>query len=219
MSAFKPQSNAGGVQQAHIEADVYRARMVQVITLGLQAQREFKGEVKKPVHEIMLTYELSDEFMKDEEGNDIEDKPRWVHETIPFYSLSADLAKSTLRIKACDPDNKFDGDISQCVDIPVNLTIVNKMKDGKTYSNVGNVAPMSAKKAATCPELKNPIKLFDIDNPDMGVYNSLPEWIKEKMRANLNFKGSALEKGIAGTPDKPTNKPVEDEVGADENPY
>lgn len=217
--AFKaPQGGDNRVEQALIEPDVYRGRLVQVITLGLQAQREFQGQAKKPVQEIMLTYELCDEFMKDEDGKDIEDKPRWVHETIPFHPMIADKAKSTLRMKAFDPDDQFDGDISKCVDIPVNVTIVQNKKGDKIHTNVGNVAAMSAKKAATCPDLQNPIKLFDIDEPDAEIYKGLPKWIQEKMQANLNYKGSALEKIVGNAPKeekKEEDKPKQD----DNNPY
>ena len=74
---------SNGTRQEPIEPGSYPARLVQVIDLGLQPQ-EYLGEEKAPKIEITTTYELSDEFMKDEEGNDIEDKPRWVSETFPL---------------------------------------------------------------------------------------------------------------------------------------
>jgi hypothetical protein len=41
--------------------------------------------------------------------------------------------------------------------------------------------------------------VFDLDEPDMEVFNALPDWIKDKIKGNLNFQGSplqaALEKG------------------------
>ena len=43
----------------------------------------------------------------------------------------------------------------------------------------------------------NPPKLFDIDDPDMVVFKSLPEWLQKVMTEdNLEFKGSALETAI-----------------------
>jgi len=216
--AFKaPQGGGDRVEQPALEADVYRARLVQVITLGLQPQKEFQGVAKKPCQEVMLTYELCDEFMKDEDGEDIEDKPRWVSETIPFHPLFAENAKSTKRLKAFDPEDHFDGDISKCVDIPVNVTLVINKKGDKVYTNIASIAPMSAKKAASCPELKNPVKLFDIDEPDAEMYKALPKWIQEKMQANLNYKGSPLEAIVGGKAEAaPKKEPAAD---ADENPY
>lgn len=216
-------------QQEVLEADVYRARPVQIIDLGLQPQRPYQGKDKPPVQELMLTYELCDEFMKDEDGNDIEDKPRWISETLPFYGLFADKAKSTQRYNAFDPTGAFDGDFSRCAGVPINLTIVNNAVGDKVYNNVGNVAPMAAKKAATCPELVNPAKVFDLDNPDMEIFNALPEWLRDKIKSNLNFQGSPLQQklgkaGSAAPKDtgkvvRNNDKPVSDNETESNNPY
>ena len=231
--ALKISKNGNGgnrVEQAVIEADVYRARLVQLIDLGLQAQRAFQGKDKPPAQEIMLTYELVDEFMKDEEGNDVEDKPRWVSETLPFYGLFADKAKSTQRYNVFDPKGDWDGDFTQALGMAINLTIVNNAKGDKVYTNVGNVAAMSEKKVAVCPELCNPTTAFDLDDPDMVVFEKLPEWIQKKIVENLNFKGSVLEgkiNGDAPAKEKPTDKPKkakpapepEGDDENEENPY
>jgi hypothetical protein len=214
-------------QQEVLEADVYRARVVQILDLGLQPQRAYQGKDKAPANEIMLTYELVDEFMKDEAGEDIEDKPRWISETLPFYGLFADKAKSTMRYNAFDPSGVYDGDFSKCIDTPVNVTVVNNAVGDKVYNNVGNVAAMSAKKAATMPELVNPSKVFDLDAPDMGIYNALPEWLRDKIKGNLNFQGSALQAALGGKPAVKANhktvaqqRQAEDEAEEEgNNPY
>ena len=105
----------GIVEQEAIEAGTYPARVAQVIDMGLQPQRPYQGQEKPPVQEILITYELLDEFCLDEKGEEIEDKPRWVSETIPFHNLEVDLAKSTKRYKALDPEMEFDGDFTQLV--------------------------------------------------------------------------------------------------------
>lgn len=196
------------VEQEILEAGVYPGRMVQVIDLGLQAQRAFQGKDKPPAQEIMLTYELVDTFMKDEDGEELEDKPRWVSEVIPLHNLKADRAKSTLRYKALDPTEEFGGDFSQLVDIPCNITLVQNVKGDKTYVNVAGIAAMRPKDAQKCEPLKNEAKVFDLDEPDMDIYNSLPEWIQDKIKANLNFKGSALEKNLGAAPKNPDPKQV-----------
>lgn len=205
--------NNNRVEQPVIEPDVYPSYLVQLIDLGLQPQREFKGKAKPPVQEIMLTYELSDVFMVDEDGNEQEDKSRWISETLPFYGLFADKAKSTQRYLTFDPDESFDGDFSKAVGMPCNVTVVNNPgKDGKVYTNVGNVAAISEKKAAKMNELKNPTKVFDLDDPDMEVFNSLPDWIQDKIKSNLNFKGSVLEAALenGGKEDKPEKAKVQE---------
>jgi hypothetical protein len=199
LNANKP--NDGGKKfapQANIEAGVYPARLVQLIDLGLQPQKPFQGKDKKPVQELMWTYELVDEFMKDEDGNDIADKPRWISETLPFHGLFADKAKSTQRYHAFDPKEEAGGDWVKFIGAPCNLAVVNNAVGDKVYDNIGVISAMRPRDAIACPELVNPIKVFDLDAPDMEVFNSLPKWIQDKIKGNLNFQGSPLQAALGG---------------------
>ena len=183
-----------------MEPGTYGARLVQILILGVQPQREFKGEAKPPKLEIMLTYEFNDEFMKDEDGEDILDKPRWLSETMPFNNLAAELAKSTKRYYAFDAKGEYDGDWSQLIGAPCMVTVVvdeGKGKNaGKKYENVAAVTAMRPKEAAKAPALVNPSKLFDFYNPDMEVFNKLPQWLQDKMKGAVDFGGSALEEAL-----------------------
>jgi len=196
-------NNPDRVEQPVIDPGVYPARIVQIIDLGLQAQRPYqgKGKDKPPANEIMLTYELVDSFMVDKEGKELEDKPRWVSETLPLYDVSkADKAKCTARYKALDPANAFGGDFSQAADIPVNVSLVHNQVQDKLYINVAAIAAMRPKDAEKCPALKNPVKLFDLDAPDLDTFKALPDWIQEKIQKNLNYNGSKLQKLLGAAP-------------------
>lgn len=209
LNAKNIKGNDNRVEQPVLEIGNYPGRLVQIIDLGLQPQRPFKGKDKPPVQEVMFTYELVDAFMVDEEGNDLEDKPRWLSETLPFYGLFADKATSTKRYNAFDPQGVYDGDFSQAIDTPVNVTVVHgEGKDNKIYTNVGNVSAMRPRDAANCPQLKNPTKVFDLDEPDMDVFNALPNWIQEKIKSNLNFQGSPLQKALEAAPKEEKKEPV-----------
>jgi len=219
-----PNNNKARVEQKNIEPGTYPGRLVQIIDLGLQAQRPYQGKDKPPAQEVMLTYELVDEFMKDEKGNDIPDKPRWVSETLPFYGLHADKAKSTQRYLALDPKQEFEGDFSRTIGTPVNVTIVNNVVGEKVYDNVATISTMRPRDAASCPELVNTPKVFDADAPDMEVFNSLPEWIQTKIKGNLKYEGSALQKlvGSGGKREAPKAEepPNQNEAPQDDNnPY
>lgn len=212
------------VDQKNIEPGTYPARLVQIIDMGLQAQRAFQGQDKPPAQEIQLTYELVDEFMKDEEGNDVKDKPRWISETLPFYGLHADKAKSTQRYNALDPNGDLNGDFAAAIGFPINVTVVNNAKGDKVYDNIATISPMRPKDAANCPPLVNPPKVFDLDKPDLEVFTKLPKWIQDGIKENLNYAGSVLQKLLGGNvkaeqppqenkpsvPDSPKN-PVETE--------
>jgi hypothetical protein len=228
LNAKKVQSNSSNrVEQPVLEPGVYPARLVQLIDLGLQAQRPYLGKDKPPAQEVMLTYELVDAFMVDEDGNEIDDKPRWVSETLPFYGLFADKAKSTQRYNALDPSGAFDGDFSRTVDTPINVTLVTNIVGDKTYTNIANIAAMRPKDAEKCDPLKNPAKVFDLDNPDVEVFNALPDWIQTKIKGNLQFNGSALEKALSGKAPAPAaeapapkkSRAPKVEEPNDDNPY
>lgn len=218
-------SSASRVEQPVLDVGNYPGRLVQIIDLGVQLQRPYQGQEKPPAHEIMLTYELVDSFMVDANGKELEDKPRWISETFPLRSLEADKAKSTQRYKALDPSSEFDGDFSRCIGVPVNVTIVHggiNKNTNKPYENVGNISTMRARDAEKCPELVNPPKVFDLDNPDMKVFTALPQWLQEKIKGNLHYKGSKLE-ALAGAPAKKEEskkpEPQEEEEEQDERPW
>lgn len=196
--------NKTGAAQAPIEPGTYPVRVAQIIDLGLQKQRPYQGQEKPPAYEIMLTYELLDEFMVDEDGNEDEDKPRWLSETLPLRSLKAEKAKSTQRYYALDPSEEFDGDFTQLIGVAANASIVQnagKGKNaGKVYNNIASLSPMRAKDAAKAPELKNDSKVFDLDSPDLDIFEKLPDWIQEKIKENLEYEGSKLQKALEGAP-------------------
>lgn len=202
-------NNTERVEQPNIEPGTYPARVVQIIDLGLQNQRPYKGQDKPPVQEIMLTYELVDTFMVDKDGNELEDKPRWISETLAFYGLYAEKAKSTQRYHALDPSGDYDGDFTKTIGQPVNVTVVNNPgQNGKIYDNVATISAMRQRDADKCPPLVNDHKVFDLDNPDIKVFSSFPQWIQDKIKENLNYEGSALQKlASSGGEKKPAEKP------------
>ena len=85
---------------------------------------------------------------------------------------------------------------------------------------------MRPRDADKSPELKNPPKVFDLDNPDKAVFEAFPEWIREKIKSNLNFAGSPLQKLVGGKveesakqADKAEEAPWEDTPANQDNPY
>jgi len=189
----------------------YMGRVVQVLDLGLQPQRPYKGEEKGPAQEVMLTYELGTEFLKDEEGLELKDKPRWLSETIPLRHIDMDLAKSTKRMKAFDPTNQLQGDFTEVVAMACTITVgkwVSKQDNTKTGNNVLNITP--AMKGMPVPELVNPPKVFDLDQPNMEIFGSLPQWVQDKISGNLNYQGSALQEELEGVAKEPEDPKVDD---------
>jgi hypothetical protein len=211
-----------------LEPGAYPARVVQVISLGLQKQQPYAGEEKPPKHELYVTYEILDEFLLDEDGEEIKDKPRWISERFGLHNLDSDMAKSTKRYFALDPENEYGGDWEKIPGSPCIVNIINNKAEkgkhkGKVFDKVGSVSAMRAKEANKAKELVNPPKIFDIDAPDMEVFYSLPDWLQKIMtEENLEFEGSALDNAIkaykkADKKDEPKDEPEVDNDDEDDD--
>jgi hypothetical protein len=203
-----------GPAQEAIDAGTYPIRLAQVIDLGLQPQRPWQGEEKPPAHEMMLTYELLDEFCVDEDGNEDTDKPRWLSETLSLRSLMAEKAKSTQRYYALDPNEDCEGDFTALAGVAANAAIVQnpgKGKNaGKIYNNIQALSSMRPKDAAKAEPLKRDAKVFVLDEPDLEVFNSLPDWLQGKIKDNLEYQGSKLQALLSGDTAEPVPDAADD---------
>jgi len=207
-----------GPEQAAIEPGTYPVRVAQLIDLGLQPQRPWQGEEKPPAHEMMITYELLDEFCVDEDGNPDEKNPRWLSETIPLRSLKAEKAKSTQRYYALDPNEDCGGDFVALAGTPANASITQnpgKGKNaGKIYNNIQMLTTMRPKDSLKAEPLKKEPKVFVLDEPDLEVFNSLPDWLQDKIKDNLEYQGSKLQALLSGDTAEPVPDATDD-VDAD----
>lgn len=198
----KQESNNKRVEQEPVKIGNHAARVVQVIDLGLQTQRPHLGVAKPPKQRIQLTYELSHEFIKDENGEPVEDKPRWLSEDFNFSSLKAELGTSTKRYFAIDPEQIVGGDFTKLGGMPCTVGVVHNKgtgkHEGRIFDNIGTVTGPTAMPGYNQPELLNPVKVFTLDEPDMEVFGQLPEFLQKKIKANLEFKGSALDIALGG---------------------
>lgn len=193
-----PRNKKGGrVQQPVLEAGVaHAARLVQVIDLGLQPQRPYKGNAKEPRHSLYVTYEFSHVFLVDEEGNENQELPRWISEEFGLFPMSSDRAVSTKRYLALDPKEVHKGDWAKLVGSGCSVLVVNnpdREDKSRIYSNVGNVTPAPRMPGYVQPELVNDPVVFDLDNPDVEVFKALPQFLQDKIKGNLNYEGSKLQ--------------------------
>ena len=67
---------------------------------------------------------------------------------------------------------------------------------------------MRKKDADKLDPLVNEAKFFDLQAPDLELYNTLPKWLQEKIASNLEFAGSPLEKLLKGAPTKEAKAPA-----------
>jgi hypothetical protein len=190
----------------------------------VQEQRPFGDKVKPPVNMITFTYEFADEFLKDENGKDIEDKPRHLTEMMPVYQLTAEKAKSTARYLALDPGNVYKGDFAALVGTPCLVTIVHNpnKKTGGVYENIGGISPMREKDANKAPELVYPALTLDLDEPNLEVFKQFPQFVQDKITRGIEFEGSLLYDLLDEVDQIPKNDMVSAGGPADageENPF
>ena len=200
----------------------YPTRVVGVVDLGLQPQAAWQGKERPPAYKVAFTYEFVDEFLKDEDGNDIKDKPRWLTEMMPIYNLSAEKAKSTARYKTLDPENKYNGDFSKLVNTPAIVTVVhnpNNKKPGSVWENVGEVTAMRQKDVEKCPPLVNNTFVFDMDAPDFDVFKNIPKFVQRIIVTGLGFKGSKLDTILTEINYIVEDKQTVKEDGTSDTPY
>jgi len=209
LNAKKKKEVGGGKKFPVLDAGTYPMRVVQIIDFGVQKQNPYQGQEKPPIEEVSFTYEALDEFLVDEEGNEDRNRPRWVSESFAFHNLKAEKSKSTKRYYALDPLEEKEGDFTKLLNTPCMVTIVHKERLGDAdhpYVNIASVSAMRPKEAAKAPPLVNKALFFDLDNPDLEVFNSFPDWIQDKIKSNLNYGGSILERKLAEAPEEPAEK-------------
>ncbi len=217
----KKKTESKRVPQPNLEVGGHPARLVQVIDLGLQPQRPYKGTEKEPVNMLYVTYEMSDDFMIDEDGNEQTDLPRWLSEDFPFYSLDADKAKSTERYNALDPKREQGGDWSKLLGAACTVLVVHnpdRNDPNKVYDNVGSVTAAAKIRGYEQPPLVNPPVFFDLDNPSLEVFSKLPTFLQDRIKNNLNYNGSELQKLLGEAPKAPSEAPAQEPESV-ENPY
>ena len=190
--------STGGSDFEPVEPGTYPARIVSIVDMGLQEQRPYKGKEKPPKYEIQVTYELLDEFLLDEDGNELLDKPRWIFETLTLHNLDQDRAKSTIRYNALDPEHEYDGDWEQLLNTPCMVSVVHNknVNSGKVYANVSVVSQMRVKQAEKAKELVNDPVLFTLDDPSVETFLKFHERVQDKIKQNIEFEGSLLEERL-----------------------
>lgn len=181
----------------------YMARVVSVIDLGKHQRKNWKTqEVELDKHNnpiidrmLLVNFELPTERVVIGE----DDKPRWLTKEykLSFFEKSA-LTGLINAVSNGEQLKTLDQMIDRTCMVQVGTTSGGKDK-------VVAVSPML--KGMEVPELQNPTKVFDIDDPDLEVWKVLPNFIKEKIKASENFAESDLAAKIADL-----NEPEEEDI-------
>lgn len=178
VTPIKAPASAGGDFEIAPEG-VFLARCYKMVDVGTQTETGQFGT--KENRKIYLYWELLQTADGDEVKMENGDQPFSIFNS---YKLSmhpkANLRKhlDAWRGKKFTEEEASDFDVTKLLDKFCLLQITHSTsKDGqKTYANIDAI--MSTKK--TAPGV-NEISSFNIENPDMDVFNALPEWLQAKI--------------------------------------
>jgi hypothetical protein len=175
-----------GTQRELIPAGNYVARCYQMLHIGT-IEELILGE-KKILNKVRIGWELPTETKVFDEA-----KGEQLYVISKEFTLSlnekANLRKllASWRGKDFSEDDARSFDITKLLGVPCMLNIIHKpSKDGtKTYQEVGSVSPMP--KGMKCPEQVNKTSVLDYDNFDFALLESLPDFIKTKVKSSLEY--------------------------------
>ena len=180
-TAPKPKSNI-----EPIKASTYVATLYQIVYLGTQKQ-EWKGNIKE-LPKVRLTFELPKLLKVWKEGE--EAKPRVISRDFTFsMGGKANLRKFIEGIEGVSLlDSEayaYDVDTLLGKSCLISVSCVNK--NDKTYNNIETASPLMDDMVA--PKKYNPNFLFDVNSFDQKKFETLPEFLQEKIKASPEYKG------------------------------
>ena len=171
-----------------VEPGTYVARCYSMIELGT-IETEFNGE-KKSAHRVLIHWELPTELevFREELGQ----QPYSVSKeyTLSMHeksNLRRDLESwrgKTFTESECE---RFD--ITKLLSKPCILNIIHeagKKDASKKYVKVASVNKMM--KGQECPEQINPSRILSFDEFNWDMFNSLPDWIKDKIKSSEEYQ-------------------------------
>lgn len=170
---------------------MHLARCYRIIDLGTQ-KSEYMGQVKY-LHKVMLGWEIH--------GTDDNGKPLKMNDGRPFgifknYTLSwsekanlrLDLQSWRGRPFTQEEMRKFD--LKNVLGAWCMLNVIERPgQDGKTYTNVNGVTPVPAIiKQNGLPEGVNKVELFNLNEPDMAMFETFSENLKAKIKSSPEWQ-------------------------------
>jgi len=178
-------TNEGGSGFEPITAGSYAARCYSMVHIGT-VTGTFEGQ-EKVQNKVRVTWELPTELkvFKEENG----EQPMIISKefTLSMHEKSS-LRKflESWRGKGFTEAEAKSFDITQLLGKPCLVSILHKVKDGKTYAELSSVSTLP--KGMVCPEQINPNFEFNYDPFDQEKFLSLPEWLRKKMEVTPEYK-------------------------------
>jgi hypothetical protein len=189
-----------------VPAGLHLARCYRIVDIGTQ-RTEYDG-VEKLQRRVSLFWELhgkddNGESLVTERGEPLGIFKNYTQSWHEKASLRIDL--QSWRNKPFTESEMKKFDISNILGSWCMVTVIQRPgKNGKMYSNVGGISPVpSIIKQAGLPDGVNPLKEFDLKNPDYELFDTFGKGLKERIEASPEWKALQGKK----TAPKPVKAP------------
>jgi hypothetical protein len=174
-STFKP-----------VPAGMHLARCYRIVDMGTQSTT-WKGQTKQ-LPKVMLQFEVHSE---DGNGNPIvtdKGEPMSISKNFTASLGENAILRQELenwRSRAFTAEELKGFQLKNVLGAWAMLSVVKEEgNDGNEYTNISSINPVSSQiKKAGLPEGHNELKAFDLENPDMALFETFGNKIKEKIQS------------------------------------
>jgi hypothetical protein len=157
----------------------YVARCFKLIDMGTQTV-EFAGETKFQ-QKILISWELLDPITNMKDGRPFAVSKRYTASLHEKSALRKDL--QSWRGKRFTDEELEGFDLTKILGAWCQLQVIHTESNGTTYANVDAIMSTREK-----PTGINELMHFDIDEPDLEVFNSLSEKMQETIKATPEWR-------------------------------
>ena len=173
-----------------VPTGMHLARCYRIIDLGTQ-ESTYMGSVKN-LHKVMIQFEVH--------GEDAQGNPTLTSKGDPMTvskNFTVTLAdKSTLRKdlqtwrgKDFTADELRGFELKNVLGHWAMISVVETENNGQTYTNIANINPVPATiKKSGLPEGHNELKIFDINDPDMELFETFSENLQAKIKKSPEWE-------------------------------
>lgn len=179
-------------------AGMHIARCYRLIDLGTQP-KSYQGQSKGEARKIMAGFELLGEDRMDD-GKPFTLSKSWFLSMHEKASLRRDL--ESWRGRAFSAEEEAGFDVSKLLGVYCLLNVVEeKGDDGQTRTNIKSITPLI--KGMAKPSGVNRETIFDADEPDMALFETFSDKLKETIRGSREWRLKASGSRPATTAAKP----------------
>lgn len=170
------------------------ARCVQIIDNGTSLD-EFAGESRRR-RTIAIGWEV---YPEDEDGEIMANEQGeyflvWENWTLSMNEKAKMLQRlESWRGKSLTPDERKRFEVGTLLDKPCRLSVIHNTADKggttRTYANVSGIAPATKRETDGLPDRGHDLVFFNINKPDMALFETFADWRKEKITHAEEWRG------------------------------